>query len=62
MNRKITTETDMRTVETVRWPDGEIGGVVQTADSGSRALINRKNSRDWFTTNQLEKTNAEEIE
>lgn len=58
MSKKITTETDLRTVETIRWPDGEIGGVVQVAAGGSRALINRKNSRDWFTAEQLEKTNA----
>jgi hypothetical protein len=58
MREKITSETNLRFVATVQWPDGEIGGIVQTGDNGTRALINRRSSRDWFTLAQLIKTNA----
>jgi len=58
MKCKITTETDLRDVDAIRWPDGEIGGIIQAVEGGTRALVNRKNSRDWFTVDQLIKTGA----
>lgn len=58
VREKINSDTDLRDVDTIVWPDGEIGGIVQTADSGNRALINRGKNRDWFSVEQLSKTNA----
>lgn len=43
--------------ETIRWPNGELGYVNQTADGNTRYLISRRTKQgttaDWFTADEL---------